>query len=215
MSRVCRLPRLFLIVALLSGVATSCSTSATPTAPTFPSVALPALDAMLADKVKGDTAAPVTMIEYSSLTCSHCASFNAVTLPQIQSAYIDTRKVKLIYRDYPLDTVALSAAMVARCSGDRYFAVLDRLFQTQATWASSSDVTAAIKTAVAPVGISAGEVDACLALTDLRDGILAMKAGGHDQYGVSGTPTFIIGAQTVVGAQPFAKFDEILKALTQ
>jgi protein-disulfide isomerase len=89
---------------------------------------------MLADKVLGDRAAPITIIEYSSLTCPHCADFHALTLPQIKAAYIDPGKARLIYRDFPLDNnAALSAAMVARCSVDNYFVVLDLLYKTQAS----------------------------------------------------------------------------------
>ncbi len=123
--------------------------------------------------------------------------------------------MKLIYRDFPLDNAALSAAMVARCSGDRYFTVLSLLFSAQAAWAGSSDQTGAIKSAVAPAGVTGAEVDACLVLTELRNGITNIKTIGQTQYSVSGTPTFIIGSQRIVGAYPFATFDAVLKPLTQ
>jgi protein-disulfide isomerase len=201
----------------LAVVAGACGGSTTGSSAVGPSPAaqLPAIDVMLADKAMGNPAATVTMIEYSSLTCSHCASFHAATLPQIKSAYIDTGKVKLIYRDFPLDGSAMSAAMVARCSGDRYFTVLDQLFQSQATWAGSSNPTSAIKAVVAQAGMSGAEVDACLAVTDLRNGITNMKTAGQQQFGVGGTPTFIIGSQTIAGAYPFATFDAMLRPLTQ
>jgi protein-disulfide isomerase len=205
------------LVIALAVVATACGGNATGSSVVGPSPAaqLPALDVMLADKVLGDAAASVTMIEYSSLTCSHCASFHAVTLPLIKAAYLDTGKVKLIYRDYPLDSVAMSAAMVARCSGDRYFTVLDLLFQAQATWAGSANPTNAIKAVVAQAGMTGAEVDACLTLTSLQNGITNMRIAAAQQYGVAGTPTFIIGSQTIAGAYPFATFDAVLKALTQ
>jgi protein-disulfide isomerase len=200
--------------ALLQACANDFASSASsPASPTPSNVQLPALDVMLADKVLGNAAATVTMIEYSSLTCPHCADFHASTLPQIKAAYLDTGKVKLIYRDFPLDTAAVSAAMVARCSGDRFFTVLERLYQTQSTWASGSNATAGLKTAVAPVGITADVVDACLALADLRNGILSMRAAGQSEHAVTGTPTFIIGGQTLVGAWPFANFDSLLRSL--
>jgi protein-disulfide isomerase len=176
---------------------------------------LPSVAVMLADKVMGSPVAGVTMIEYSSLTCHYCASFHLETLPQIKAAYIDTGKVQLVYRDYPWDNAAMSAAMVARCSGDRYFTVLDLLFQAQATWAGSANPTSAIKTVVAQAGMTGAEIDECLGLTDLRNGITNMKTAGLQQYAVTGTPTFIIGSQTIVGAQPFAIFDAVLKSLTQ
>jgi len=188
------------------------SPSPSPTA--APSTALPSLDAMLADKVMGDPAARVALIEYASLTCPHCASFHEGTLAQIKAAYIDTGKVKLVYRDFPLDEAALSAAMVARCSGDKYFTVLDMLFAGQGIWALSGDTVGALKRAVAPAGVSSATVDACLARADLRSGVLRMKAEGESQYGVRGTPTFIAGGQTIVGDVPFADFDAILKKLT-
>lgn len=198
------------VVAMACGGHSADSNPAGPTA----TAQLPALDVMLAEKSLGSPAAAVTMIEYSSLTCPHCASFHAETLPQIKTAYIDTGKVRFIYRDYPLDSTALSAAMVARCSGDRYFTVLDLLFQAQATWVTTNP-TSAIKTVVAQAGMTGAEVDACLALTDLRNGITSIKTAGQQQYGVNATPTFIIGSQTIVGAMPFATFDAVLKSLTQ
>jgi protein-disulfide isomerase len=170
------------------------------------------------DMVLGSASAPVTMIEYSSLTCSHCADFHAQTLPLIKSDYIDQGKVKLIYRDYPLDNgAALSAAMVARCSGDRFFTVVDLLYQSQATWAGSSNVTSALKSVVAPTGMTSAEVDACLARTDLRAGIQAERTAGTNTYGITGTPTFIItnNGQQVVGAMPYGTFDAIFKKLLE
>jgi protein-disulfide isomerase len=178
-------------------------------------VQLPALDVMLAEKVLGSDAAPVTMIEYSSFTCPHCASFHASTLPQIKAAYIDPGKVKLFYRDFPLDNAAMSASMVARCSGDRFFTVIDLLYRTQATWTGSGNPVDAMKSVVAQVGMSGAEVDACVALSELRNGITNVRTLGQTAHGVTATPTFIIGSQTVIGAYPFATFDAILRSLTQ
>jgi protein-disulfide isomerase len=170
------------------------------------------------DVVLGSTAAPITMIEYSSLTCTHCADFHAATLPLIKSNYIDSGQVKLIYRDFPLDDgAALSAAMVARCSGDRFYTVIDLLYQSQAAWAGSSNVTSALKNVVAPTGMTGAEVDGCLARTDLRAGIQAMRTAGRTTYGIAGTPTFIIikeqNQQKVEGALPYGSFDAIFKGL--
>jgi protein-disulfide isomerase len=103
--------------------------------------------------------------------------------------------------------------MVARCSGDRFFTVLERLFQTHSAWASASNTAAGLKTAVGPVGVTADEVDACLAVADLRAGILNMRANAQSQYAVSGTPTFIINGQTLVGAWPFENFDSLFRSL--
>jgi protein-disulfide isomerase len=201
------------MLALLVAIAAAgCGDSggSTPTTPTS-TTPLPAMSLMLAEKALGSPTAPVTMIEYSSLGCFHCADFHAATLPQLKSAYIDTGRVRFIYRDYPLDdTAALAASMVARCSGDNYFATLEALFKSQSSWASSSNYTAGIKSAVAGLGISSGVVDACLASTDLRNGVRAMRDAGRQTYGVSGTPTFIINTRIVPGAYPYAYFAGII-----
>jgi protein-disulfide isomerase len=171
---------------------------------------------MLADKVLGDRAAPITIIEYSSLTCPHCASFHTATLPQIKTAYIDPGKAKLVYRDFPLNAAATSAAMVARCSGDRFFDLIDLLYRTQSSWASSSDMKSALKGIASQAGLSSAVVDTCLADADLRNGIVSIQNAGQAKYGVGATPTFIFNEQqTLEGAWPFSKFDEILKALLQ
>ncbi len=189
-----------------------CGGNSSPTAPSTPSATLPSMDVMLAEKVMGDTAAPVTMIEYSSLGCPHCADFHASTLPQIKSAYIDTGKVKLVYRDFPIGNDAMAAAMVARCSGNGYFAVIDLLYKGQSSWAGASDLAGALKRIVAPAGMSGAEVDTCLANTDLKNGIINIQITGQNQFGVNATPTFIINGQKVVGAQPFATFDGIIRS---
>ena len=186
-----------------------------PSAPADPGVTLPSLESMMADKTIGSAAAPITMIEYSSLSCSHCADFHSQTLPQIRSNYIDPGQVRLIYRDYPLDDgVTLAASMVARCSGDRFFTVIDLLYRSQAAWSRSPNAASALKSAVAPSGMSGTEVDACLARTDLRLAIQAMKAEGESTFGVTGTPTFIINtSRKVIGAYPYATFASVFQDL--
>jgi len=201
----------------LFALSLACSDKSTPAAPTAPSATgatLPGLDEMLADKVLGGGAAPVTIIEYSSLTCPHCASFHTTTLPQIKTAYIDPGKAKLVYRDFPIGAAATSAAMVARCSGNKFFDLIDLLYRTQSTWAGSSDTTSALKGVVAQAGLSSALVDTCLADTGLRNGIASIQSTAETKYGVDATPTFIFNEQqTLEGAWPFSKFDEILKAL--
>lgn len=184
------------------------SPSPSPTATTSPV----SLDDMLADKVLGSATAPVAIIEYSSLTCPHCASFHRDTLPQLRAAYIEVNRARLVYRDFPLDPAALSAAMIARCSGPRYFSVLELLFAKQNAWAWSADTVGALKQAVS-ADMAAAEVDACLANSELRAGILRIQEAGRSEHKVGATPTFIIGSQTLVGAYPFSTFDAILKGL--
>jgi protein-disulfide isomerase len=203
-----------LLAAAGCGSSSSSSTSSpaaptTPTAPT-PTTPLPSVADMMADKTLGSATAPVTMVEYSSLTCPHCADFHATTLPLLRSTYVDTGRVRYIYRDFPLNEPAIVAAMVARCSGDRYFAVLGALYSAQATWASVSAYLGAIKTVVSAHGMTASDVDACVAMTDLRAAVLAERQAATTSDGVSATPTFIINGRQVVGAQPFQQFAAII-----
>src|SRR5262249_57342023 len=92
------------------------------------------------DRILGKPDAPITIVEYASLTCPHCAAFERDTLPKLKTQYIDTGKVKLIYRDFPLDSRATLAAMIARCAPrDRYFGFVDAFFRSQDQWARSED----------------------------------------------------------------------------
>jgi protein-disulfide isomerase len=194
------------LAGLVAFAAASCSKSS-PVAPTH---TLPSLSEMLAEKTLGSASAPVTMIEYSSLGCTHCAEFHVDTFPRLKSTYIDVGRVKFIFRDYPLDPPSLIAAMVARCSGSNYFTTLDTLFRTQTSWASAGNYTAAIKSVVSGIGITSEDVDACLAVPGLQNGILAIMTTGTQQYNVQGTPTFFINTQRVDGAYPFATYAAII-----
>ncbi len=196
-----------LLAGVLGLALTACGGSS-PVTPTPPPV-LPTLAEMLAEKTVGSASAPVTMIEYSSLACSHCADFQIATYPQIKSAYIDTGRVKFVFRDFPLDNPSLAAAMVARCSGGGYFTTIDTLYRNQAAWAYSGNYIQAIKNVVAGIGITSAYVDACLATAGLQEGVLAIEQTGISQ-GVTGTPTFFINNQKVVGAQPFSTFAAII-----
>ena len=132
---------------------------------------------MLAEKVLGKADAPVTMIEYASLSCPHCREFHEKTLPQIKEKYIDTGKVKLIFRDFPLGQRALAAHMVASCAGPvRYFAMISILFRDQAVWGQAPDGMAAIQATAKKGGMSPAQVDACLRNEDLLQGKPATRS---------------------------------------
>jgi protein-disulfide isomerase len=208
------------LVALIAGACGGSSSS--PTAPTpSSSYVIPAADLadMLSEKVLGNPAATVSIIEYSSFTCPHCATFHASTLPQIKAAYIDTGKVKLIYRDFPVpgastQAVAVAAAGLARCTGTaRFFEAVEALYHTQAAWTGSSNPYSAMKQAVASLGMSSDKMDACMASTEIQNAINREVNEATTSYNVSGTPTFIIGSQKIVGDQGFAAFDAVLKPL--
>ncbi|KZB72017.1 MULTISPECIES: DsbA family protein [Thalassospira] len=166
------------------------------------------------EHVMGDENAPVTMIEYASLTCPHCASFHNEVLPEIKEKLIDTGKLKLIYRDYPLDGVALRAAAIAQCAGeDRYFGVLGMLFKSQMTWARSQDPVASIKEVVRFAGMTGDAVDACIADQELIDGIVGSRMTGEQEFNVSSTPSFILDGELIEGSREAELFVEKVEDL--
>ncbi|HEY9550054.1 MAG TPA: DsbA family protein [Kiloniellaceae bacterium] len=171
------------------------------------------VEAALRPRVEGDPKAKLTMLEYSSLTCPHCAAFHNGALPQIRETYIETGKLKLEMRDFPLDQYALRAAAMARCAPEsRYFPLLDMLFKQQANWTSAEDPIAAIKQIGRLAGIRGETADACMSDEALLDGILKIRLGGQQDHDISSTPTFVIGTEKVVGAQPFEAFKKVIDA---
>ncbi len=162
----------------------------------------------------GSADAPVTMIEYASLTCPHCASFHKDTLPKLKQAYIDTGKVRLIYRDFPIDGLALKAAMLARCvEPERYFGLLEVLFNGQDGWARAKDPIAALRRIGRLAGMGPEKSDACMTDKAIGDAILGTRLKASREHDVNTTPTFIINGRKVTGAQPYEEFDKILRSL--
>lgn len=166
------------------------------------------------DRILGDPDAPVTIIEYASLTCPHCASFHNRTLPELKARYIDTGKVRLVYRDFPLDGVALRAAMLAECApGGRYFSFLEVLFRSQEQWATADDPVAALAQIGRTAGLDEATVERCLADEAKAEAIVAQRQHGADTYQVNSTPTFIVNGRRLSGTQTVEAFEAILKDL--
>lgn len=166
---------------------------------------------MLADHSMGSPDAPVTMIEYASLSCPHCAAFHEETLPQIKKAYVDTGKVRLVFRDFPLGDRALAAAMVARCAGPvRYFALVTLFFRDQADWGQAKDGFAALKATAKKAGMSAAQVETCVRNEELKQGLRKIALEASEKQGVDSTPTFFIDGEKVEGAQPFKNFAAVI-----
>lgn len=178
---------------------------------------LASVEEMLADRVLGDPDAPITIIEYSSLTCPHCADFHTNTLPKLKANYLDTGKAKLVYRDFPLgnDGRSTIAAMLARCAPpDRYFGFLDVLFRGQRNWALAPDPFAALSQIGQLGGISAEDFEACMNNEALFNGIRKSRADAAAEFGVESTPTFIInGERRIDGSQPYETFEAVLQEL--
>ena len=169
--------------------------------------------ALMAERSLGDAAAPVTVVEYSSLTCPHCAQFHEEILPQIKSAYIDPGKVRFVYRDYPLDARALAAAMVARCVDPaRYFGFLALLYKDQLAWARSDDPIRDLKVRAQLAALPAPAVDACLANQDLAKAIEDTAREASRTHGIDSTPSFVVNGRLVRGVHSFADFRAAIEA---
>lgn len=165
----------------------------------------------LSERVIGNPEAPITIIEYASLTCPHCANFHANALPRIKKDWIETGKAKLVYRDYPLDKYAASASMIARCAPkDKYFIFLNAFYAQQKSWTSAQDPIKVLTQLAGLGGMSKVDVDACLANEALQDGILQMRLEGAMEYEVKSTPSFIINGMKTSNL-PYADFEKLLE----
>lgn len=163
----------------------------------------------LGDKVIGSPGAPVTIVEYASLTCPFCHKFHTTTYPKLKAAYIDTGKVRYIIREFPIGRSAAAAAVVTRCAPDsQYVTLFDKFLVTQRKWTGQKVRPDAIYKVAAQTGMSRQSFDSCMANQKIIDGLVWVKQRGR-QFGVSGTPTFFINGKKVRGA---LTFDEV-KAL--
>jgi protein-disulfide isomerase len=169
------------------------------------------------DFVLGKAEAPITIVEYASLTCPHCADFHSQVLPDLKREFIDTGKVRLVFRDFPLDRVALAGSMIAQCAGrDRYFCFLDVMFRSQTQLRGASNPGEALAQIARLGGMAQADVDACLKNEDLQKAILQKQIDGSNKYKVSSTPTLIINGRKYSGAlsmpQLRAVFDAVAPA---
>src|SRR6201987_5161269 len=143
------------------------------------------------DRILGNPDAPITIIEYASWTCPHCAHSTNEVLPELKKKWIDTGKAKLVLRDYPLDEPALRAAMIARCApADRYYAFADTFFAAQDKWVRERDYRGALARLARLGGMSREEFDACLRNKQLEDSIVESRLVASKQLDVNSTPTF-------------------------
>lgn len=157
----------------------------------------------LPDMVMGDANAPVTIIEYASMTCGHCANFHKNTLPALKERYIDTGKVRMILREFPFDPRAAAAFMLARCAPqDKYYPMVSVLFEQQSVWAQAQDPRPPMLQLAKLAGFTQESFDACLSNQELLDKVSAVFEKASKEYGVESTPTFFINGEKVTGAMP-------------
>src|SRR5262245_62275707 len=173
------------------------------------------LNAQPGDHVLGDPKAPITLIEYASFTCPHCAHFHTQILPELKKKWIDSGKVKLIYRDFPLDQVAAKAAQIAECAGnDRYFGVIDLIFRGQPQWATGQDPIAELSKPLRIAGLGENEIKACLANEAKANEVIADYRGG-ETLGVNSTPTLFIDGKLYQGARSVEELDAAFAKLAK
>ena len=157
----------------------------------------------LPDMVMGDAKAPVTVIEYASMTCPHCAHFTETTFPELKKRYIDTGKVRFIFREFPLDQLAAAAFMLARCSGEtdssKYFTMVDTMFRQQRVWAVEKPLPPLLALAK-QAGFTQATFETCLQNQKLLDGIEAVRNRATDKFKVQSTPSFFINGTLFAGA---------------
>ncbi|CAN7355370.1 MULTISPECIES: DsbA family protein [Brucella] len=168
----------------------------------------------LKDMVYGKADAPVTIVEYASLTCSHCADFAINTFPTIKEKYIDTGKAKLIFREFPFDPRATAAFMLARCAPeDRYFPMVEVFFKQQQQWAGAADGEAALLQIAKLAGFTQESFKACLTNQQVLDDVRATMERGSTEFGVNATPTFFINGQKYAGALSVDEMSAIIDKL--
>ncbi|WP_210168177.1 DsbA family protein [Rhodopseudomonas sp. AAP120] len=172
----------------------------------------------LPDMALGPKDAAVTVTEYASMTCSHCAAFNEQVFPKLKAAYIDTGKIRYVFREFPLDIKAAAGSMLARCiakdDAPKYFAVTDLLFKTQAEWVLK-DTTEQLKRIGKQAGLSAAEVETCLKDQALLDKIAADQKYANEVLKVNSTPSFFVNGEMLKGETSLEEFAKRIDPLLE
>lgn len=167
----------------------------------------------LPEKVLGDADAPVTIVEYASMTCGHCANFHRNTLPVIKEKYVDTGKARIVMREFPFDPRAEAGFMLARCADDKYFAMVDVLFQQHSSWVQVENARDALFQIARLAGFSQESFEACLTNQQLLDDVRAVRQRGANDFGVDATPTFFINGNKYAGALTVDEMSAIIDSM--
>jgi protein-disulfide isomerase len=167
----------------------------------------------LADQTVGSATAPVTIVEYASVTCPHCATFHVETYPKLKEKYIDTGKVRLIFREFPTGPVNASIAgfMLARCSGDKYFPMIGAMFEQQQSW--TANPYEGLLRIARQAGMTQESFETCLKDRKLANDIVESGRRAVEKFRVESTPTFFVNGTKIVGAQPLAAFEKAIEAV--
>jgi protein-disulfide isomerase len=192
----------------VSGVSTAAAQAAGPTVDQLMA------PGALPDLWLGDAKAPITIIEYASMTCGHCATFHNVNFPELKKKYIDTGKARFVLREFPLDPLAAAAFMLARCSGDdKREAVVHLLFGQQKGWIGSDKPVDALAGLMKQTGMSQEKFEACLKDADLYAKVNQVRDRAGKDYKVDSTPTFFINGKRFNGDMTPEQIDKALEPL--
>jgi protein-disulfide isomerase len=168
----------------------------------------------LTDIFIGKPDAKVTIVEYASMTCPHCAHFHEKTLPAIKEKYLDTGKARLVLREFPFDPRAAAAFMLSRCAGDdKYYAMVGTLFQQQDAWSHVEDAKAALLQLSKLAGFTQDSFDKCLTNQQLLNDVNDVRERAAKDFGVESTPTFFINGKKYPGALTVEQMSGIIDAL--
>ncbi len=168
----------------------------------------------LPDIVQGKADAPVTIVEYASMTCTHCAAFHAMTYPTLISKYVNTGKVRFILREFPLDPLATAAFMLARCSGpDKRNAVVDLLFDQQKNWAFTDKPLAALADLLKQTGMTQASFETCINDQTLYDKVNQVRDRAAEKFAVDATPTFFVNGRKISGVLDPDALDKLLQPM--
>ncbi|WP_349369550.1 DsbA family protein [Salinarimonas sp.] len=168
----------------------------------------------LGEMALGDENAPVTVYEYASLTCSHCATFHNQTWPAVKEQYIETGKVRFVLREFPLDPLATAGFMLARCEPEMYWPIVDMLFELQRQWAFSDRPVDTLAQLMRQAGFSQEKFETCLRDQALFDAIQDVKTRG-EELGVRATPTFFFNDEMRSGALTIDEFADIVDPMLE
>ncbi len=215
-----QLSRRALLLSLgLAGLAAGLALKSLPALAQQPPAEVPVEELMkpgpLGELTLGPAEAKVTVVEYASMTCSHCAHFSKDVWPEFKKKYVDTGKVHFVFREFPLDNLAAAASMLARCAGkDKTFPLIEVLFEKQADWAfvEGNPVPKLFEIAK-QVGFTQESFDKCLTDQKLLDNITAGRARASEVFSVSATPTFFVNGKRLQGAPTMDAFDKMIEPL--
>ena len=158
----------------------------------------------------GNTKAPVTLIEYGSLTCGNCIKFHRFVLPRIKNRYIDSGTVRFIYRHFPTSESAVQGALAAQCAGDSYYEMLDELYSTVPSWSQEENRGNIFVQKAISLGLDSEAYSSCFEATNSLSEVVDQQRAARKDYDVTGTPTFIINGKVVRGIKTYVEMETLI-----